>query len=1278
MLCAIAPRAAAAGDRDDGDLPQGQIKFRVYDGADGLTNLGVASIAQDRQGFLWLASEDGVFRFDGERFTHFTIEDGLLSRAIHVVGVDPAGEVCAGSDAGLVCWNGLQFSRAPGLPAVAVHALASRGGILWVGTAGGGLYVRGDAGGFRPAPGWRGSPTTTVRALWADDDGLVVGDGTTVQLSSGNGVWRALGDIGIGRELVAGVLRDHQGALWIRTPTRLWLVPRGADRASDLSEGLPRSDDAAQRPSTMAIGPRGEVLVTTESGLAYRSGDRWRLIDHAVGMPSMGVWTLLVDGDGTIWLGAAGLLQLRGRDVIEHHDSDSGLPGNMAWGFHRDRRGELWIATNQCLAHAIRGRWACLPGSEAHTVTAFVFPPQGGVFAGGFPIELQYIDDAGRATAIGGFERQDGSVLALALGPDGALWIATSAGLYRLARAVPGPLERVVIPGVPPAARVGSLTAVGHQLWAAASPGGVAVLEGGAWHVFDRSAGLRGSSAEYLLRRADGRVCTTFADVTGVSCFRYHDGAIADVEHLGGAQGLADGMLYFLGEDRQRRLWIGASDGVYVVTPDGVEHFDDRDGLAGNDSTATAFLADDDGSVWLGASVGATHVLAQHYRGPPRAPSTAFVAGQLGDQTIGGPGTARTAAALTVPHDRGVLSVEIGSSGMLHGKRVEYQVRLAPIDAGWIASHSTVRYPALPPGSYRLEARSRVAPGAWGPTAELGFTVLAAWWQTRWFVALAALAGMSVIGCAFTWRQRLVLRRRTRQIHERSDASFRAVIDHMPDLISVHRNGRLLYLNLANQQFLALEGAGRWEDLSLIDRVHPDDRAQVLSLIERVRHVAPEVSAEVIEPRIRAGDGSWRSCELSAIRVEIGGAPTVVISGRDVTERKRLRAERLLTDRMASLGTLAAGIAHEINNPLAYVTGNLEAASEVLHDPAMMHGVAGRADLVVAIGDARDGADRVRKIVQGLRAFSRADEEKRVELDLHGVLEAAIRLTSNEVRHRAQLVREFGATPRVHADDSRLTQLFINLLVNAAHAIPEGHSDAHRITVRTGTGDDGVAIAEITDTGRGMSPDVRARVFDPFFTTKDVGAGTGLGLSICHGIVTGLGGQITIDSAPGNGTTVRVALPAMASQVAPSPVPAGLPPVPAAVHTARRYRVMLVDDEPKVVETMERLLRRDHDITIALCGQDALDRITRGERFDAIVSDVMMPNMTGIELLDEVQRIAPDQVQRMLFLSGGVFTAETRERLEHIGVPQLEKPITVKELRARVTEIAERAERRVA
>jgi PAS domain S-box-containing protein len=1253
-------------------VPPGQLTFRVFGGADGLRNLVITSVAQDRDGFLWIATEDGVYRFDGERFTHFSVDEGLTSTLTIVVGVAPDGSLCAGGPVGLACWDGAKFSRdhVQGLPALPVMTMATYGGKLWIGTDGGGLWVQDGRSAFVPARGWPGPGTTAVRALWSDAAGLVVGNGATVELTTGDGVWRNVGDVGLAHDRVDGVLRDHQGALWIRTTSHMWLLAAGAVHARDLNAGLPTGYDATNISSTMAIGPRGDVLIATDDGITYRERDHWRTIDHSVGMPTATVRTVFVDREGTIWIGAAGLFQLRGRGLIEHANVASGLPGEVVWTYVRDRQGRLLTGTNRCLARAADGRRACVPGTENRVVRSVVFPPQGGMFVGGAPSDLLYIDDAGHVRSLGDPDRADRNILALALGPEGDLWIGTKTGLLRMRGAVPGPLDEVTLPGAPANTRVASLVMVGDQLWATAAPGGVYVLDphaGGGWRGFAVAEGFLTRSMSYLIPRADGRFCVAYSEAIGLTCFRYDGHGVAALSHLGTAQGLATGMVYFLGEDRARRLWIGTGDGVDVATMDergqrgtapSIDHFDESDGLAGNDSAATAFLLDGDGSLWLGATGGATHVFAQDYRGPPGAPRTAFLDGRVGDRSIHD-----AAAGLEVPHDRGGLIVELAASSLLDPKRIEYQVRLSPLESEWSTTHQRqARYPGLLPGSYRFEARARIDAGRWGPASELRFAVLPAWWQRGWFFALIAIGGLAAIAGGFTWRQRAVLRSRTRQLHAQSDASFRTVIDLMPDMISVHRDRKLIYLNRASRRVLG----DRQVLTGMRELVHPDDRARIEALFVRVYDLEPERTSDVIELRMRAVDGSWRTCEVSAVLVEIGGATTVVASGRDITERRRLRAQLMVSDRMASLGTLAAGIAHEINNPLAYVTGNLEAMAEVVQ--ARGGGPADRAELSLAINEARDGAERVRKIVQGLRSFSRPEEEKRVALALPGVLEAAIRLTANEVRHRAQLVRELGPTPLVVADDGRLTQVFINLLINAAHAIPEGHSDANRITVRTRTDTAGRAVVEIEDTGRGIAPDLLSRVFDPFFTTKDVGEGTGLGLSICHGIVSGLDGQISLDSTPGRGTTVRVVLPSQLAAEPPAPVPTIVPVSEPAL--ARRPRVMLVDDEPMVAQTIERLLRRDYDITIASCGRDALAHVVGGTRFDAIVSDVMMPNMTGIEMLEELRRTAPEQAARVIFLSGGAFTAQTRERLDVLGAPQLEKPVTAKELRACVLRIA--------
>ena len=1244
------------------DVAHGQIRFRVFGAADGLRNLVVAAIAQDGNGLLWVATDDGVYRYDGQQFTHYTVQDGLPAVAVRALSAAPDGAMCAATGGGVACWDGTRFTKAgaAGLPAVWVRSLASGPNTLWAGTTAG-LFVRhGDGPFVRDAA----FPARTVRAVWVDAEGIVASDGTVVQVSAGDGRWRVIGaEAGLDRERIDAVLRDREGTMWIRSVHHLWTLRRGASHVQDWSEGLPLGADRSGASCDMVVSTWGDVLVGTERGIAYRRDGRWRLIDDSVGFPGREARTLFVDREGSVWIGALGLVQWMGRGLITRHDPSGGRTPDVVWNVARDRAGVLWAGTRQCLTRLHDDHWECLPQTSGASVRAFVFAPRGGMFFGGGTPDLQYIDPAGerQVLELAGERVADRQLLALALTPNGDLWIGTSTGLFRLPGGLPGVAQRVAVPGDTATSAYVSLLVVGDQLWAG-SDVGLVVIDRGTPRVFDKSSGLRATLMRYVIRRQDGRTCVSFTDVHGVTCFKSDGVRISDLQDISVAEGLTSGRIYFLGEDRARRLWIGTGDGVDVVTATGIDHFDETDGLAGNDSSARAFFEDRDGSLWLGASNGVSHVRAQEYNGLPPAPRTTLLGGTLGGQPL-----ARVTGQVESSHDLDSIVVSFAADGFVDPRRVEFQVRMLPIERAWSTTRQReARYPALPPGSYRLEMRARTGAGGWGPAAALEVAILPAWWQTRWFVVLASVAVLASLagGVAWLWR------RRARQLHQQSDASFRDLIESMPDLVSVYRDDKLSYLNRAARQMLGLDGeTDSWRGRRLTEHMHPDDLAIATNLF-REASSGGAAQAQVVELRVRAGDGTWRHCELSARRIELGDGPVTVVSGRDVTERHRMRARLLLSDRMVSLGTLAAGIAHEINNPLAYVTANLEAVAESLEAES----AAGRqapsvSERKAAIADAREGAERVRKIVGGLRSFGRYEEEKRVPLALPHVIDAAIRLTGNEVRHRALLVRELAPTPLVLADEGRLAQVLINLLVNAAHAIPAGRSDDHRIFVRTRTDDQGRAVIEIEDTGTGMSPEVQQRAFDPFYTTKAIGEGTGLGLSICHGIITNLGGQIAIESARVRGTIIRVILPPAPPESLPVAAPA--PIADAAV--PHRHRVMIVDDDPRIAAAIKRILSRDHDLTLASCGADAIGHITAGERFDAIITDVMMPNMTGVEMFERLSDLAPDQATRVIFLTGGVFTPQTQAQLDAAGNPQLQKPVSSQELRECVMKLVTQA-----
>jgi signal transduction histidine kinase len=241
-------------------------------------------------------------------------------------------------------------------------------------------------------------------------------------------------------------------------------------------------------------------------------------------------------------------------------------------------------------------------------------------------------------------------------------------------------------------------------------------------------------------------------------------------------------------------------------------------------------------------------------------------------------------------------------------------------------------------------------------------------------------------------------------------------------------------------------------------------------------------------------------------------------------ERKLEPVRTAQTERMASLGTLAAGVAHEVNNPLTYVLLHLANAARLVPTLATEQNRSKIEQVSRLLQGALEGIERIRGITTAIRSFSRSDSLRLEPVDVRTVVDAALRLVKNELKHRARLVESYGATPYVLVNEGRLGQVFLNLLTNAVQALPDGQAETNEVRVTTGVDGDMVFI-EITDTGHGIPPHVMSRIFEPFFSTKPVGQGNGLGLSISHGIVTSFGGQIRVSSQVGKGTTFRVLLP---------------------------------------------------------------------------------------------------------------------------------------------------------
>jgi PAS domain S-box-containing protein len=390
-------------------------------------------------------------------------------------------------------------------------------------------------------------------------------------------------------------------------------------------------------------------------------------------------------------------------------------------------------------------------------------------------------------------------------------------------------------------------------------------------------------------------------------------------------------------------------------------------------------------------------------------------------------------------------------------------------------------------------------------------------------------------------KRRRVFEYQLREVAESIEAlqaardELRNVLDHLPDFVFVHASNRFLW---ANRAFVTALGYERFADLEGVvveDTLAPGSRAA----IEQHGPPRPGVGdAPLAELVILTRDGQEKIVEAAPPRsVVYDGKPARLVVGRDVTDGVRLRERLLVADRLGSIGLLAEGVAHEVNDPLAEVAANIElAAREVA-------GLADRAPLSKhVLSVALEGVERIRVIVRELLMLSRADDDAAVDpIDVRAVVESTLALAAPEIDRTARLVESYGPAPLVVASEARLAQVLLNLVRNALEAMRSRPFSENALTVKVGRAGDGRLSIEVADTGSGIPEAALSRVFEPFFTTKPAGEGTGLGLAIVQRLVVELGGEVSVASTEGRGTTFRVLLPPAPRAARSEPVVSSCP-----------------------------------------------------------------------------------------------------------------------------------------
>ncbi len=1059
--------------------PLGHYQLRSYGTADGLTSDTVQQLIQDAAGFIWVGTQDGVYRYDGHRFEGYGLAHGLSSTSISSLHVDADGTLLVGTRASLSHWNGSAFdsiSRHQGLPEGAVLDLDHNELGLWAAVTGG-VYLRSaTTDSFALVPGWGGGEAT---ALSAGAQGMWV-----AQWQKHARIWRYRDQAWteypappeLTHERIDAIVEDSQGRVFARTARSLLVLAPEARAFVELKTPRP----LISTRGSLALGSDGVLWVSTDQGVLRLDGDRWTIGLRGELIASRAV---LEDREGSLWFGSAGLHRVLGRGVFHTFNKGQGLPGNVSWSFLRDRNEQFWVGTDGGLARQVGERFETVPGTELHTVRSIVEAADGSFYMAGIPAnDVLHFDPRTQALKIHPLAPDSPAkrIFRLLLDPDGTLWASTEgAGLLRADTRAPNlTFARVELPGGSPGEYISDIHRDARGRFWLAGQYGLALLENGKWRRFGERDGLRSDFIAYARTATDGDLLIVYFEPRGFARATYVDGKLTNLRHYDRQSHAIADKIFLIGEDRRQRLWIGGGRGIDLIDGDHVEHFGYAEGLLGEDSAGMAFFAEENGDVWLGAVGGLVRFDAElHARLPVRAPpKTALLGVSLGRRMV-----SPQATGSRVEQRNAAFSARFAGMSFLSEGQLQYRTQLHGLEAEpTISDDRESRYAGLAPGSYRFEVAARAGErSVFGPDASFSFVVLPAWWQTWWFRLLLILATIGVLVLLMRWR-----------------------------FTSLHRQNMLLEARVAS----------RTGEVSQVNR------ALVQANIQLQDQIAVRVAAEAAVQQ--------RNAELEALNERLAG-----------TQNQLLQSEK-----MASVGQLAAGVAHEINNPVGYVRSNLGTLRLYLQDiftllrayeplekavppehPELRKMLAIKSsidfDYVVSdtdnlLQESREGLERVEKIVRDLKDFSHLDAPEWQLADVHQVLESTLNVVAHELKYKVELFKEYAELPRIRCLPFQVNQVFMNLLINAVHAI-EHHG---RITIRTGADDSHVWVA-ITDTGKGMEPATVKRIFEPFFTTKPVGVGTGLGLSVSWNIVQTHGGRIDVLSECGVGTTFTVHLP---------------------------------------------------------------------------------------------------------------------------------------------------------
>jgi diguanylate cyclase (GGDEF)-like protein len=753
--------ASLAAAQPAAPSPPGRLAFRVFNEDHGLGNLTVEALLQDRMGFLWVGTQNGLFRFDGRTFVAYGREAGFESTRVFALHEAADGTLYVATRAGLVRREGegfRQLTAADGVPDAPVTDIASDGGRVYAASQAGLLVGDGRAFRTEPAPPGTAGPATAVFAsggrAYAAYEGLLF-----ERDAEG---WRDVGtDAGLpATERIDRVSADASGRLFVRTLRSLWMRPSDGAFFVPLHAGLP----AAATAGRLERDAQGDVLLPTSRGVAQRMGDAWRVLGRHEGLPGDVALSALVDREGSLWvgLGGVGLAQRLGRGEFTTWGLPEGLSHEVVWSIARERGTDvLWVGTQEGLnrldlasggLRVFRER----DGLAGDLVYALCAAPDGGVWAGSWPGGVTRLPAGGgapRRFVAAGLTPAEFEVIALVRRADGEVWAGASRGPFRLPAGATA-FQPAALAGGPPRDGVYAFAEGGDGELFAVGRGGIQRLTGETPRRFTTADGLKDDFIASIVRLPDDSFVIGYREALGVARIRVHRERLeilplgpGDVPPGEAASPLGSDKVLFVGRDSSDQLWVGGDRGVDVFDSNGrrLRRLSRADGLPTDDMDQNAFLAGADGVVWLGTSRGLVRYRPSEPLANAAPPSVVITEVatprrrlQPGDQPV----LARDERSLTVSWSALTFRDPLG---------VRYRHRLEGLEDEFVTTPLTgARYAGLGAGRYRFEVVALGPDGsATAAPAAFAFSVTPPWWETLWarlgIVALTLATGAALI-----------------------------------------------------------------------------------------------------------------------------------------------------------------------------------------------------------------------------------------------------------------------------------------------------------------------------------------------------------------------------------------------------------------------------------------------------------------------------------------------------------------------------------------------------